>query len=253
MLAAALFVPALSLLPLGSLWLWQKGYLLYWLLPALALTVTVFAAEYWFLSKLEADDPGEEDVDAAAIGASDFATEREQNAWQAVEAFAARVDPEDLTSREKLIDVCVRTVETVAHSMNPDVEDPLWRFTLPEALALIERVSRDLGPFVLSNVPLGDRLTIAQMLRIYRWRSMLGKAEKAYDIWRIIRLLNPVAAATSEVRERLTSWLYGSARDEIARRLTRALVRQVGRAAIDLYSGRMRVKKVPARADMPNA
>ncbi|MFX9058077.1 hypothetical protein ABTN75_19590, partial [Acinetobacter baumannii] len=30
LLALALLLPALSLIPLGSIWLWQKGYVLYW-------------------------------------------------------------------------------------------------------------------------------------------------------------------------------------------------------------------------------
>ena len=65
--------------------------------------------------------------------------------------------------------------------------------------------------------------------------------EKGYDLWRIVRLLNPVSAATQELRERFTRQIYDAGREHLARRLARAFVREVGRAAIDLYGGSLRV------------
>ena len=117
----------------------------------------------------------------------------------------------------------------------------MWKFTIPEALALVERVSADLRPFVIDNIPLGDQLTVGQVLKIYGWRSAIGMAEKAYDIWRLIRLVNPVTAAAQEAREQITKHLYANVRDQMARQLAGAYVREVGRAAIDLYGGRLRV------------
>jgi predicted GTPase len=76
---------------------------------------------------------------------------------------------------------------------------------------------------------------------LYRWRGALSLAEKGYDLWRIVRLLNPVTAATQELRERFTRQIYEMGREHLARRLTRAFVMEVGRAAIDLYGGNLRV------------
>ncbi len=125
--------------------------------------------------------------------------------------------------------------------MHPDEKDPLWKFTAPEALALVARVSGELGPFVRENIPLGDRLTVGQVMSIYRWRSVVGVAESAFDLWRIIRLMNPMSAITQEMREKLMGQIYDWGRDELARRLASAYVREVGRAAIDLYGGKLRV------------
>ena len=124
--------------------------------------------------------------------------------------------------------------------MHPGEEHALWKFTLPEALALTERVSHQLAAFVSESIPLGDRMTVGQLLRVYRWRGAINVAEQAYDLWRIIRLMNPAAAATQEIREQLTRRAYEWGREELARKMARAYVREVGRAAIDLYSGRMR-------------
>jgi ABC-type transport system involved in cytochrome bd biosynthesis fused ATPase/permease subunit len=94
---------------------------------------------------------------------------------------------------------------------------------------------------VRESIPLGDRLTVGQLMTIYRWRSIIGVAESAFDLWRIVRLLNPASALTQEMRENVTRQLYDWGRKELARRLAAAYVREVGRAAIDLYSGRLSV------------
>jgi len=236
MIAAALFLPALSLLPLGSLYLWEKGYLLTWVVVAFILSTACYLGELWLVRR---NKPA---VLVASAAPTDLGyTPREAAAWTAVEALAAGADPATLTSRDAVLDLALRTVETVARIIHPEDKDPLWRFTVPEALALSERVSRQLGPFVADNIPLGDQLTIAQVIQIYRWRGLVDTATQAYDLWRLVRLLNPVAAITTEARERLTKRLYTGARDELARRLTRGFVTEVGRAAIDLYGGRLRV------------
>lgn len=236
MIAVALVLPALSLISLGSLWLWEKGYLLTWVVAAFAVSGIGYLGELWLVRWAKAPERA-----VAADHADQGFTPREAAAWKDVEALASATDPATLTNRDAVLDLGQRTIETVARAIHPDDKDPLWRFTVPEALALIERVSRDLGPFVADNVPLGDQLTIAQVIQIYRWRGVVDAASQAYDLWRLVRLLNPVAAITTEARERLTKKLYTGARDELARRLTRGFVTEVGRAAIDLYGGRLRV------------
>src|SRR5262249_41731285 len=113
--------------------------------------------------------------------------------------------------------------------------------TLPEALAVIERVSANLRELIVGSFPLGDRVTVAQLMWIYRWRGAIGLVEKGYELWRVVRLMNPVAAATQELRERFTRQIYEAGREHLARRLARAFVKEVGRAAIDLYGGTLSV------------
>ncbi len=240
MIAMALLLPALSLIPFGSLWLWQQGYLLYWVGAALALSVASYLLQLWLVRSAN-PAPVAAAASQSSIVPDPAWTPRELTAWNAVQALATSSDPAQITSRDALVDLALRTVDTVARSIHPQDNEPLWRFTVPEALALIERVSRDLKPFVVDNIPLGDQLTVAQVIKIYRWRSAIDVAEKAYDIWRIVRLLNPITAVTNEARERLSKKLYAGVRDELARRLTQGFVKEVGRAAIDLYGGRLRV------------
>jgi uncharacterized protein len=240
MALVALFLPLLSLTLLGSLWLWQHGYVLYWALGACSITLVTYAIERWlFRVDLPETAPAAESIseDTADAGWS----ARETAAWVEVVSLSKQLRPLEITSSNDIFDLGLRSIETVARSMHPGEEHALWKFTLPEAFALIERVSTQLSGFISDSIPLGDRMTVGQFLRLYRWRSAINVAEQAYDLWRIVRLMNPAAAATQEIREQLTKRAYDWGREELAKRLVQAYVREVGRAAIDLYSGRMRL------------
>jgi len=242
MIFLALLLPMASLLPLGWLWLWERGWALYWVAAALAVGVLGYIVQFLALRRSLRQAP--EPVEVGDKVAPDPSwTAREQAAWTAVEAIAANVQPSALTDRDRFLNLGLKTIEAVARQIHPQDRDPLWKFTVPEALALVERVSADLRPFVVENIPLGDQLTVGQVLKIYGWRSAIGMAEKAYDIWRLVRLVNPVTAAAQEAREQITKHLYANVRDQLARQLARAYVREVGRAAIDLYGGRLKVSE----------
>jgi len=247
LIALALLVPTLSLIPLGSLWLWQNGYLLYWAAFALAAALAVYAVERWLLRPSRLPDVPVQVLDDAEAGrlARELAwSPLEEKAWRDVNLLAAKTDPARINTVDGLLDLGRETIESVARLMHPNRKDPLWQFTMPEALAIVERVSRRLRLMVVEQIPLGDRLTVAQALALYRWRGTIDAAERAYDVWRILRLANPATAATHEMRERLSKAMMQWGRDAVARRLTEAYVREVGRAAIDLYGGRLRVASV---------
>ncbi|WP_139247343.1 GTPase [Hyphomicrobium sp. NDB2Meth4] len=243
MIFLAMLLPMLSLLPLGWLWLWERGWALYWIASAFALSIIAYTAQAIALRRTLRQTPEPIAADDEKVAPDPSWTAREQAAWTAVEAIASNVKPSELTDRDRFLNLGLRTIEAVARQIHPGDNNPLWKFTLPEALALVERVSADLRPFVVENIPLGDQLTIGQILKIYGWRSAIGMAEKAYDLWRLVRLVNPVTAAAQEAREQITKHLYANVRDQLARQLARAYVREVGRAAIDLYGGRLRVSE----------
>jgi predicted GTPase len=245
LIAFGLFVPALSLIPLGSIWLWQNGYLLYWTAFALTAVAAVYLTQRRILPASTSSNADE----AREIPPLDADTPRnlgwspaEELAWRDIQILASRTDPAAISSTDGLLKLGQEAIETIAHRLHPDRTDPLWQFTTPEALAIAERVSRRLRMFVLDRVPFGDRLTVAQALALYRWRDAIGMAERAYDVWRVIRLANPATAAAQEAREQLSKAMMQWGRDAIARRLTQAYVSEIGRAAIDLYGGRLRIK-----------
>ena len=242
MLAVAFLLPLTSLVILGSLWLWQNGYLLYWAIGACLVTSTVFLIETVSLKRLERTAPALV-KEPEAMEPDPGWTPTENEAWEDVKAVSRTLDPAKLDSFEAVLDLGQRTVEVVARRFNPGVDDALLRFTAPEAMALVNRVSGELGPFIRDHIPLGDQLTIGQIVKLYGWRSLIDYAEQAYDLWRIVRMLNPVSAATHEIREQFSKKMYEVGRDHFTRKLAEQYVSEVGRAAIDLYSGRLRVSE----------
>jgi uncharacterized protein len=246
----ALILPTLSLAALGVIWLWQNNLLIVWSLAASAVALVIYGFERWLVSRgqrqpvrgsVDGEDRARAEISNAETAPPPLlVTEREQQATRAIERLAETIDTKDLTSRKAMQDLAMSAVETVARNMHPEEKKPLWKFTVPEALVLIEQVSLRMNRFVMNNVPLGDRLTVGQLLAIYRWRSAIGVAEKAYDLWRILRLANPVTAISGEVREKLSGQLIKGLQTEFTRTLAQRYVLEIGRAAIDLYSGRLR-------------
>lgn len=239
MLAVALLLPTLSLVAFGSLWLWQSGYIVHWALGACVVTAVVYIVQLVALRRFEQSGapppPAPEDIPDKSW------TPQEQAAWDDVIEITRSIVPSEIDSPEAVLALGQRTVEAVARRMHPGEKDPLLRFTVPEALALIERVSGELRPFFRDSIPLGDQITVGQFITLYGWRGLIDYAERAYDLWRIVRLLNPVSAATHEIREQFSRRMYEIGREHIIRTLAERYVEEVGRAAIDLYGGRLRV------------
>jgi predicted GTPase len=236
LLVVALLLPALSLLPLGTLWLWEKGYVAYWAVGMCLVVAGVYYLQKRLIVPLPAD-PANADIEPRDTAW----TPRQEEAWADVMRVADTVRADRITSRDAALALGLETIEVVARRLHPERRDPLLQFTVPEALAVVERASANLHGFLVGSFPLGDRITVAQLMWLYRWRGALQLAEKGHDLWRIVRLLNPVSAATQEVRERFTRQIYAAGREHLARRLAQAFVREVGRAAIDLYGGNLRV------------
>ena len=231
----SLVLPAATLVPLGSMWLWEHGFLLQWAGGALVLALLILAVEWWLFRPGEVLTPA---IGGQEVGAA--SSTREAAAWQAVQSYAESLTPESVRGENAIQDLALQTVNVVAREIHPGEVNPIWNFTVPEALALAERVAARLRPVVIDNMPLGDQLTVRQVLKLYEWRVAVDWAERAYDIWRIVRLINPAAAITHEARERLTKKVYMNLRDEFTVRVGQGYVREVGRAAIDLYGGRLR-------------
>lgn len=241
-IAMGVVLPITVLTVLGWIWLWERGYAFYWVFVTLALTVIGLSISFLTLRRIETQSRGSTASEHVTVDHDNVTySPREEMALAAVEAIARDVKPAELQSREAALALGIRTVEAVARHIHPETPDAIWRFTVPEALTLIERVAGRLKPLIAENIPLGDQLNVGQVLRIYRWRSAIDLAQKAYDIWRLARMMNPIAAATQEVRERMTRSIYAGVREELGQRIAAAYVREVGRAAIDLYGGRLRV------------
>ena len=171
---------------------------------------------------------------------------RERAAFEKVESFAREAPPLAFSGQDEALDLARRTVDLVARYYRPDATSPMTTFTMPEALLSLESVARRLRRGLLLAVPLSDRLTVSQLVWLAGSWEKAGQfgeaAQRLYNLYRLARpVINPAGSVLAEVRGLIQDELLTSAKAGVKNRLTRLLILEVGRAAIELYSGRMRL------------
>jgi uncharacterized protein len=224
-------LPWLILLPLGLLWLWQQGGLLWWLGGAVVISLAAWAARGWWRRGETVQKPG--------FAPDPHWSYRDEAVWVRVEqqASALRLDDFPLDGRmpHRLLDLGLDTLRVVARHYHPDAREPELHIDLPRVLLSVERICRDLRRLT-DYVPLSDRVTLAQ------WKRAPGlmKLAQLYDVWRLARLaLNPASALINEARGVLQGKLFSQTRDELLLWLLQEYVKGTGRHAIELYSGQL--------------
>ncbi|MBF0159753.1 MAG: 50S ribosome-binding GTPase [Magnetococcales bacterium] len=250
-LILAIVLPVLVLLPLGLLWLWQAGYLWTWLIGACGCTLAGWLVVQ-YQKKLLSQDAGRNDWQDNLDATLPHWTAKDRAAWNDLQQFARATHIAEMNNSQAWLDLGSDIVRRVAGHYYPQVSEPVWHFTLPEALLLLERVSSRLHAKVDGAIPFADQLTIGTVLRIYGWRRVLDYADVLWDCYRVIRLANPLSALVGEIRGALTHRLMAFGQERFAKILVRMFIEEVARAAIDLYGGHLRVPvATPLSTDGP--
>ncbi len=236
---ALLVIPPLLLVPLGALWLLERGGTLAFL--ALGMACALLAGLLMLYRGRKPSAKPAEVMDAPPDWPG-----RERAAFEKVESFAREAPPLSFSSQGEAIDLARRTVDLVARHYRPDASTPMTTFTMPEALLSLESVARRLRRGLLLAVPLSDRLTVSQMVWLAGSWEKAGQfgeaAQRLYNLYRLARpVINPAGSVMAEVRGLIQEELLTSAKAGLKSRLTRLLILEVGRAAVELYSGRMRL------------
>ena len=248
--ALLLIAPLLVLFVAGILWLLDQGWLLWWLLAAAGMTALVWSADRWrrWRQRIAIATTSDEPLTEGDPGWAP----RELLAWNTVQALSANADATVLTDRERLLGVARETIDAVAHHYHPGLDDPALEFTLPELLLLTERVSARMRQLLIEHVPLADRISVRQLALAWGYGPTLSTAMKhgrrAYGLLRILRAMSPLGALLGELRDRMVDQLYSELDSHVRRKIVRLWVEEVGRAAIDLYSGRLRVDEHSVRS-----
>jgi len=129
------------------------------------------------------------------------------------------------------------TLERVARCYYPGRERPLLELTVPHALVIVEKASRELRQEIVANVPFSHRLTLANLCELNRWRMLYTQNERWFRIGRV--LIFPETAVFSELRRAAGNLIMDHGLDRVKRWLLQEYVRKVGYHAIELYSGQV--------------
>ncbi len=253
-LATLLALPWIALFGLGFLWLWQNGGVLVWALTSAALGILGVPLRILVRRRAERR--------MAALKAADVFPEEgwnteETEAWAKVQELARNATPLDFDDRARAEALVWEVVEHVARHFHPTQSDPMARVTLPEALLLTEQVAGRLRRWV-AQWPGASRIRISDALWAQRMVERYGAgARAAYSIgetlYRVGRMINPLQAAAQEAARYAAGTTGSFLSENMRRRATTQLIQETGRAAIDLYSGRLRLSATElaamARAD----
>ena len=224
-------LPVAVLPPLGLWWLWQNGAVIWWLSALLLCGAAGLGLQAWLRQRDRRLLTGLETRPNA-----DWPP-RERAAWDAIEALAATLKPEDWPLDERLWLLGREALERVAKAYHPQRERPLLELTLPHGLLIIERACRELRTDIADNIPLSHRLTLGDLVRVHRWKRV---AEQVYGVYRSGRwVFDPAGALLSEAKSALNSRAFGMAWTDLQRWLLQEYVRKIGHYAIELYSGRL--------------
>ena len=242
LLVVAVALPWVTLVVLGSLWLWQTGRVWIWAIVAAALGLLA-----WPLLRLVRRRANAE-ARLALGGLSEPSrawTASERDAWSEVLTIASKTDPFWFTEIEPLAASARKTIEAVSRCFHPNDPTAWAKFTLPELLLLSERVSRDLRREALRSMPGARDITLSRVLWFKQQYERYGPVMQTvwkwgYGLWRVVRIpLNPIAAAGQEFSRVFSDKTVDAISYRLRAMVTQELVLTVGRAAIDLYSGRL--------------
>jgi predicted GTPase len=232
--------PVVFLSVVGMYHLWDTGwsFTAYWPM-AVCWLAAYLLGWYWTRRRKPAD--------AASVETPAYWTERDQRAWQIVEAHVASIPPltaEQFGDLQRYAADAQKMALEVARVYKPNAPDPFGHLTLPEILACGELVSHDLNKLVNKYIPASHLLTVADLRRI---RDTVDRAAEWYPrlrnaYWVAAALFNPVkvglqvvttkaglAPAFAGFQQNLMVWFYT------------AYVKELGRYLIELNSGRLKV------------
>jgi uncharacterized protein len=251
LLVFAVALPWLSLLGLGIALLWQGGYVWAW-----AIAAAVLGLLAWPLLRLVRRRANAE----ARLALGDIAEPSrswnvvERDAWSEVLAIADATTPFSFTESEPLVASALETVEAVARRFHPEAHSAWAQFSLPEVLLLVERLCRDVRREALRHIPGIRTLRLSHLLWVQQQKERYGTAAQTglrvgFGLWRLVRAaLNPLQAAGQETSGVIVEKTASVLSYRLRAYATRMLVLEVGRAAIDLYSGRLALSDDEVRA-----
>jgi predicted GTPase len=155
---------------------------------------------------------------------------------------------------EPLLASARATVEVVARRFHPEAQTAWAQFSLPEALLLSERLCRDVRREALRHIPGVRAMRLSHLLWVQRQHERYGAVAQTgwrvgSGLWRTVRAaLNPLQAAGQEASGMFMEKTTKVFSHRLRAYATRLLVLEIGRASIDLYSGRLALSDEDLRA-----
>lgn len=216
----------------GLWYLFEKGWLFYWLVGAFVILVVV-KLNFRLLKNRKVDIF----KNKPQVEPSDTWGSKDDEVFAKMKSFAKGVDKSaiklDKTLPNRLLDLGITTTHEVASHYYPDSTNPELEVSLPHLLKISELIINDIRKEMIEKVPFSHTVTINHFLKVPKVVDLFNDASSSYRLGRMI--LNPLGAIVSEFKDRITNKLFSYSKDELLRWLVDFYILKVVRYSIDLY------------------
>lgn len=228
-------LPVLLLPILGTLWLWDSGWLWWWLLAVAVASLIGFGFNRLAVRREQRPLP------AHTTPAGEHWSVEAERCFERIEAMAenATVEEWPLNDGGRLLELTRRILNLTAGHFHPRSDKPLLEMTLPHTLAIIERAARELRLEIVEQIPFSHQLSLSGLARARSWQAWFKRHEGWFRAGRAA--LNPQSAIVAELRRAVGNQALQHGSERIQLWILREFIRKLGYHAIELYGGYARL------------
>ncbi len=227
-----MFTPFVFVFIFGLWYLYEKQWLIYWLLMVVGIlafvkiTFLIFGDKHYEIFK-----------DKPQVVPNDRWDNRDDEVFAQMQIFAKAIDKSSLAFNQglpnRLLDMGIQTTQKVASYYYPDSPNPALEVSLPHLLKISELVLKDMRKELIEKIPFSHRITINHFLKVPKVVDFFNDAHASYRVGRMIA--NPIGSILSEVKDHITSKLFAYSKEELLRWMVDFYILEVARYSIDLY------------------
>lgn len=195
-----------------------------------------------------------EAASATSLAASDGSMLQQAEAALQQVLEAARRDSPIWEDWSSFWQRCQELIVAIAQIYHPEVKHPYLNIYVPQAYTLIRGTVNDLDQWMDKLAPVLNQVTVAQAVQAYGvYRQLEPSARKLLQVWNWAQwLLNPAAAVAKRATQRYSNQASQQLLVNLAQLLKEAVLRNLSRQAIALYSGQLAVPATSEKA-IPSA
>lgn len=228
-------LPVLMLAILGTLWLWQSGWLWWWLLAMAVASLIGLGLNRLAMWREQRALPAH----TTPAGAH-WSVEAER-CFKRIETMAdeATIEQWPLNDGDRMLKLTRRVLSVTASHFHPRSDQPLLEMTIPHTLAIIERAARELRRDIVEQIPFSHQLTLSGLIRARSWQAWLKRHEGWFRAGRAV--LSPQSAIVAELRRAVGNQALRHGSERIQLWILQEFIRKLGFHAIELYGGYARL------------
>lgn len=240
-LTLAILLPVLVLCGFGLYAIIQYGYTLHFAI-ALVASFFLFYIPLLLLRRKANVKVATQAVDEdCLVQASADWSDAENAIWQRLnEKISAQLAEDDAWGSLKSYGLVIANAAAQAFSRGD------LQFSVTDGLKLLEEVSRRYRATLKENVPFVESIKVSHLKFVFDHQDKIETGKQAAGLvskaYRVYQFINPIAAVTKEVRNKLLGDIAGNVGDNLQLNMKRAFLQEVAAVSIDLYSGRFSIE-----------